>query len=135
MGGGEISRCLDGGCGGLPFLFLPLPETDVMIGVIVPTHEAGNIAHESESFFASIFHSIVSGFPLYGLSIPWVILIAIGLMVILVVWNLVGKGKGSHAGREEVRRQYRRSLAREMAKQDAEAIKEGRKVRRWWYKW
>lgn len=90
---------------------------------------------EVESFAAEAWATVQRGFPLYGLSVWWAMLIALVAFTLLIVWNLTGKGKGSHAGREEVRRQYRRALAREMAKQDAEAIRAGTKKRRWYYKW
>lgn len=57
------------------------------------------------------------------------------LLLLFVFWNLVGKGTGSHAGREEVRRAYRRKLAQEMAKEDAEKIRRGEKPRRRWMQW
>jgi hypothetical protein len=93
-----------------------------------------HIRSESESVINKVFDTVVGGFPFYGHAML-VIACFVVFLILLVVWNLTGKGKGSHAGREEVRRQYRRSLAREMARQDADAIREGKKRRRWWYQW
>lgn len=70
-----------------------------------------------------------------GLHLWMIILGVVILVVVFIAWNLVGKGQGSHAGREEVRRSYRRALAREMAKQDAEKIRRGEKERRRWMQW
>lgn len=88
--------------------------------------EGENIANSaistSEQFFS-------------GIQIWMVVLGAIILITAFIAWNLVGKGQGSHAGREEVRRSYRRKLAQEMAKQDAEKIKAGEKPRRRWMQW
>lgn len=106
-----------------------------MIARVTLTNSTQHIRAESESVINEVFSSVVNGFPLYGFPVWLAVLILIGALALLVLWNLTGKGKGSHAGREEVRRQYRRSLAREMAKQDAEAIRSGTKRRRWWYKW
>lgn len=82
-------------------------------------------------------HSVqVTGEHLLSSVQPWMVIAAgILLFVAFIVWNLVGKGEGSHAGREEVRRSYRRALAREMAKQDAEKIRRGEKPRRRWMQW
>lgn len=66
----------------------------------------------------------------------WMVILGVVVIVTaFIAWNLVGKGEGSHAGREEVRRSYRRKLAQEMAKQDAEKIKRGEKPRRRWMQW
>ena len=88
-----------------------------------------------ESVLNEIWETVSVGFPLYGLS-PFyaAALVALSVML-LIVWNLTGKGVGSHAGREEVRRSYRRELARQMARQDAEKIKHGEKTRRKWMQW
>jgi hypothetical protein len=80
-------------------------------------------------------NSAISGFPLYGLPVWIPVLVGIVLLAAFVGWLLVGKGFGSHAGREEIRRSYRRQLAREMAKEDAAKIRAGEKPRRWWYQW
>jgi hypothetical protein len=98
------------------------------------TDSTTHIRSESESVLSEVFDAVTKGFPFYGHALL-VVSCFIVFLILLVVWNLTGKGRGSHAGREEVRRQYRRSLAREMAKQDAEAIREGKKRRRWWYQW
>lgn len=90
---------------------------------------------EAQNFVRSSWHWVSQNFPFFGVSPILLILIAVVGVMLLIAWNLVGKGKGSHAGREEIRRQYRRSLAREMAKQDAAKILAGEKRRRWWYKW
>jgi len=67
---------------------------------------------------------------------PWMIVAGVIILVIVgIAYSLTGKGRGSHAGREEVRRSYRRELAKQMARQDAEAIKRGEKVRRRWMQW
>lgn len=67
---------------------------------------------------------------------PWMLIVGgIVLIVIFAAYSLVGKGRGSHAGKEEVRRAYRRELAKQMARQDAEQIKQGSKVRRRWMQW
>lgn len=82
-----------------------------------------------------VWHFLSTGFPYYGLS-PVLVYLAIALLIAgVVLYNLVGKGRGSHAGREEIRRSYRRKLAQEMAHQDAEKIKNGEKPRRWWMQW
>lgn len=70
-----------------------------------------------------------------SLELWMVILGAVVLVVLLGFWTVVGKGSGSHAGREEPRRAYRRELARQMARQDAEKIKIGEKPRRRWMQW
>lgn len=90
---------------------------------------------EYEEHVQSVIHTIRVGFPFYGLS-PWIVIV-IGILVIVgfISYSVAGKGRGSHAGREEVRRSYRRKLAQEMAKQDAEEIKAGRKQRRRWMQW
>lgn len=90
---------------------------------------------ELEHYGREVINTVSNGFPLYGLSVWWVILIVIVSVVLLVIWNLTGKGQGSHAGREEVRRSYRRELARQMARQDADKIKAGEKPRRRWMQW
>jgi hypothetical protein len=89
----------------------------------------------AESTFTEAVHTVTSGFPWYGLAPALVILAGVLVVAGIVAWNLVGKGEGSHAGREEVRRSYRRELAKQMARQDAEAIKKGEKVRRRWMQW
>jgi hypothetical protein len=76
-----------------------------------------------------------AGFPLFGIPLYAFVLLVLFLFALLILWNLVGKGRGSHAGREEVRRAYRRKLAQEMAHQDAEKIKLGEKPRRRWMQW
>lgn len=82
-----------------------------------------------------VWHTVSTGFPYYGVA-PVLIYLGLALVVVGVVfYNLVAKGRGSHAGREEVRRAYRRKLAQEMAHQDAEKIKAGAKPRRWWMQW
>ena len=78
---------------------------------------------------------VVRGFPLYGFPVWLVVVVLLLLVAAYVGWNLVGKGRGSHAGREEIRRTYRRKLAQEMAHQDAAKIERGEKPRRWWYRW
>lgn len=70
-----------------------------------------------------------------SLELWMVILGAVVFVVLLGFWAVVGKGSGSHAGREEPRRAYRRELARQMARQDAEKIKIGEKARRRWMQW
>ncbi len=88
-----------------------------------------------ESFGNEAIETVTTGFPLYGLPLWMAVIIGVLLLVALVIWNLTGKGQGSHAGREEVRRAYRRELARQMARQDAEKIKRGEKTRRKWMQW
>ncbi len=111
------------------------------LGHVVERHVANKAldSHSSESALseaaAKITHAIPSGFPFFGLPIAVIVGIVICLLGLLVLWNLVGKGSGSHAGREEVRRAYRRKLAQEMAKEDAEKIKRGEKPRRRWMQW
>lgn len=78
---------------------------------------------------------VVRGFPLYGFPIWLLVVVLVIALIAFIGWNLVGKGRGSHAGREQIRRSYRRKLAQEMAKQDAQKIESGEKTRRWWYKW
>jgi hypothetical protein len=67
---------------------------------------------------------------------PWMVIVG-GILLVLAftAYSVAGKGRGSHAGREEVRRSYRRELAKQMARQDAEKIKSGEKVRRKWMQW
>lgn len=105
-----------------------------MIARVTLSDGTDHIRVESESTLNKVFDVVVEGFPFYGHALLVISCVVVGV-ILLVFWNLTGKGKGSHAGREEVRRQYRRSLAREMAKQDADAIRAGIKRRRWWYKW
>lgn len=81
------------------------------------------------------WETVVRGFPLYGFPV-WALVLALAVALIaFIAWNFVGKGRGSHAGREEIRRSYRRRLAQEMARQDAAKIEAGEKPRRWWYRW
>lgn len=81
------------------------------------------------------WESVVTGFPLYGLPVWAVVAVLVVALAAFIAWNFVGKGRGSHAGREEIRRSYRRKLAQEMARQDAAKIEAGEKPRRWWYRW
>lgn len=92
-------------------------------------------AHEAESFLPEIWQTVKGGFPFYGISPVLVILGVIVAVSLLVFWNIVGKGEGSHAGREEPRRAYRRELARQMAREDATKIRKGEKPRRRWMQW
>ena len=111
------------------------------LGHVVERHVANKAldSHSSENALseaaANVTHMIPSGFPFFGLPIAIIVVIAVCLLGLLVLWNLVGKGKGSHAGREDVRRAYRRKLAQEMAKGDAEKIRHGEKPRRRWMQW
>lgn len=67
---------------------------------------------------------------------PWMLIVGAVIIIIGgIAYSIAGKGRGSHAGREEVRRSYRRELAKQMARQDAEKIKAGEKVRRKWMQW
>jgi hypothetical protein len=75
-----------------------------------------------------------SGFP-WGIQIWWIVVLGIILAALVTAWVLTAKGRGSHAGREQVRRAYRRELARQMARQDAEKIRSGEKDRRKWMQW
>jgi len=88
-----------------------------------------------ERLATEVWRELGTGFPFYG--VPWylVVLGFLGLVLLLVFWNLVGKGRGSHAGREDVRRAYRRELARQLARQDADQIKAGQRTRRRWMQW
>ena len=92
-------------------------------------------SREGESTVNELLSKVTSGFPLYGLPLWLVIVMVIALVLFFAAYTLVGKGQGSHAGREEVRRSYRRELAKQMARQDAEKIKAGEKVRRKWMQW
>lgn len=90
---------------------------------------------KGEALLAETWHTVETGFPFYGISPIWVILAAVVIVAILIAYTLTGKGKGSHAGKEEIRRTYRKTLAREMAKQDAAKIKAGEKPRRKYMQW
>lgn len=94
-----------------------------------------NTPPEVEHQIIEGWETVVRGFPLYGLPVWLVIVVLVFVLAAYIGWNLVGKGRGSHAGREEIRRSYRRKLAQEMARQDAEKIAAGEKPRRWWYRW
>lgn len=82
-----------------------------------------------------VLTEILNGFPFYGVSPVLIVLGAVFMVIFFIGYSFVGKGTGSHAGREEVRRAYRRKLAQEMAKQDAEKIRAGEKPRRKWMQW
>jgi hypothetical protein len=107
------------------------------LGHILERH-VGNKALDSkqgESTLNEIWAKVSTGFPYYGIS-PALIYLGVALVVVgLIAYSIAGKGRGSHAGREEVRRSYRRKLAQEMAKQDAEKIKAGEKPRRKYMQW
>lgn len=107
------------------------------LGHIVERHAANKVLDDpsSENTLKEVMHTVSSGFPLYGLPVSVVVIIVVVCLALLVAWNLVGKGQGSHSGREEVRRAYRRRLAQEMAKEDAEKIRRGEKPRRRWMQW
>lgn len=90
-------------------------------------------SREGEDTITSVRNS-VEGF-LSGVHTWELVLVGVLLVIGIIVWNLTGKGQGSHAGREEVRRSYRRELAKQMARQDAEQIKLGQKQRRKWMQW
>ena len=88
-----------------------------------------------ENTLSEIWGTISTGFPFYGLSPVLVVIGVVVLVSLLIFWNMVGKGEGSHAGREEPRRAYRRELARQMAREDAKKIEKGEKTRRKWMQW
>lgn len=91
---------------------------------IVKPHELTHLWNEARA-----------GFPLYGLSIWWIVASVAALILIAVAYSFAGKGSGSHAGREQIRRAYRRELAKQMAKEDAVKIRNGEKPRRRWMQW
>lgn len=106
-------------------------------------HHVANRALDTkgaENFISEAFTTISSGFPLYGFPLWVVVLVGIGVVSMLVLYSVAGKGEGSHAGREEPRRAYRRELARQMARDDAKKIIAGEdptatKKRRKWMQW
>jgi len=113
----------------------------MIIGAVIRHTVERNLTNKAldtkgaENFLSEAWQTISTGFPLYGEPLWEAILAGIVIVGLIILWNLVGKGQGSHAGREEVRRSYRRKLAQEMAKQDAEAIKRGEKPRRRYMQW
>ena len=90
---------------------------------------------KGEAMLSEAWHTVQTGFPFYGISPVLIILISLVVVVITIAYALTGKGRGSHAGKEEIRRTYRKTLAREMAKQDAAKIKAGEKPRRKYMQW
>jgi hypothetical protein len=95
----------------------------------------------SESAIGEIWGEIQrAGFPFFGLP-STVVYAGIVLLVLgFLAYSVAGKGRGSHAGREEPRRAYRRELARQMARDDAKKIIAGEdpkatKIRRKWMQW
>lgn len=94
-----------------------------------------HLPHGVEGMANEVWETVSTGFPLYGLPVIAVIGIVILILGAVVAWNIVGKGEGSHAGREGVRRAYRRELARQMAREDAAKIRAGEKSRKKWMQW
>ena len=94
---------------------------------------AAKDAREAKSFLPELWREVSSRIP----TIPvWGFVVGgVGLLVLVVAWNTIGKGEGSHAGREQPRRAYRRELARQMAREDAKKIEAGEKKRRKWMQW
>jgi hypothetical protein len=102
------------------------------IHIVVPVHSV----KQGEGIVDEVKERIEGvGFPPFGIPAWAFVLVAALIVVVFAGWLLVGKGSGSHAGREEVRRSYRRQLAREMAKEDAAKIRTGEKPRRRWMQW
>jgi len=94
----------------------------------------------AENTLTEAWTTVSSGFPMYGLPMWQIILIGIGMVGLVALYSVAGKGSGSHAGREEPRRAYRRELARQMARDDAKKIIAGEdpmatKKRRKWMQW
>ena len=94
----------------------------------------------AENTLTEVWTTISSGFPFYG-EPTWIVgIVALCVIAMLVLYSVAGKGKGSHAGREEPRRAYRRELARQMARDDAKKILAGEDPkatmkRRKWMQW
>ena len=113
---------------------------DHVVNKGLDSKQGENLLSEAEHIGSELLHKAIQGFPLYGLPVWMVIGGIIVLISLLVFWNIVGKGEGSHAGREEPRRAYRRELARQMARDDAKKIIAGEdsaatKKRRKWMQW
>lgn len=113
------------------------------IGHIVEHHVANKAldSKSSESAISEVWVEVQkAGFPFFGLSPILIYMGVVLVVVILLAYSVAGKGKGSHAGREEPRRAYRRELARQMARDDAKKILAGEdatatKKRRKWMQW
>lgn len=112
------------------------------LGHVVERHVAnkGLDSKKGEAILSEVWKEVSTGFPLYGE--PMWVAIVIGMIIVLLflAYSIAGKGRGSHAGREEPRRAYRRELARQMARDDAKKILAGEdpmstKKRRKWMQW
>lgn len=90
---------------------------------------------KGEGMLNEAWHTVSTGFPLYGLPPFLAILIGIIVVVLVIAYVLTAKGVGSHAGKEQIRRTYRKELAKQMARQDADKIKAGEKPRRKYMQW
>jgi hypothetical protein len=110
----------------------------------IAEHHVANKALDSkgaEGAISEIWTEVQhAGFPFFGLSTTVVYVFITFLVLAFVAYSIAGKGRGSHAGREEPRRAYRRELARQMARDDAKKIIAGEdpravKKRRRWMQW
>jgi hypothetical protein len=88
-------------------------------------HTGETVKHELHGILTTVTEA-----PTYAYVIA-----ALTIAILVAAYVLVAKGRGSHAGREQVRRAYRRELAKQMAKEDAARIREGKKTRRRWMQW
>ena len=107
------------------------------IGHIIERHigDRALSGRQGENILSEIWQTISTGAPYYGVPPILIYLAAAVLITLIIAYSVAGKGRGSHAGREEIRRAYRRKLAQEMAKEDAAKIRRGEKPRRRWMQW